>query len=75
MAASGVENGSPAISSEATNSVKRQFENALHVLHYWRDDAAHGMHSTITEPEAYVAIGELLRLAQFTSDHWDDLTA
>jgi len=42
-------------------------------LYYWRDDASHGAQTTIQEVEAYAAIGELLRLAQFTSDHWDDL--
>jgi hypothetical protein len=60
---------------QAASSVKRQFEAALHILHYWRDDASHGTLTTITEVEAYAAISELLRLAQFTSDHWDNLTA
>jgi hypothetical protein len=60
---------------QATSSVKRQFEAALHILQYWRDDASHGTLTSITEVEAYAAVSELLRLAQFTSDHWDDLTA
>jgi hypothetical protein len=57
------------------NSVARTFEAALQVLHYWRDDAAHGMATTITEVEAYASLTQLIRLAQFCSDHWAELTA
>lgn len=57
------------------NSTRRQFEAAMHVLGYWRDDASHGAYTTITEVEAHAALSELLRLAQFSSDHWDELTA
>lgn len=56
-------------------SVSRTFEAALQVLHYWRDDAAHGMATTILEVEAYASLTQLLRLAQFCSDRWVDLTA
>jgi hypothetical protein len=55
-------------------SVGRTFEAALQVLHYWRDDAAHGMATTIVEVEAYASLTQLLRLAQFCSDRWTDLT-
>lgn len=57
-----------------TGSVARTFEAALQVLHYWRDDAAHGMATTIIEVEAYASLTQLLRLAQFCSDRWTDLT-
>ena len=63
------------LTGQATSSVKRQFESTLHILHYWRDDASHGQQTTITEVEAHSAISELLRLAQFTSDQWTELTA
>jgi hypothetical protein len=56
-------------------SLGRTFEAALQVLHYWRDDAAHGMATTIVEVEAYASLTQLLRLAQFCSDRWSDLTA
>jgi len=56
-------------------SLGRSFEAALQVLHYWRDDAAHGMATTIVEVEAYASLTQLLRLAQFCSDRWTDLTA
>jgi len=55
-------------------SAARTFEAALQVLHYWRDDAAHGMATTILEVEAYASLTQLLRLAQFCSDRWDELT-
>lgn len=58
-----------------TGSVARTFEAALQVLHYWRDDAAHGMATTIIEVEAYASLTQLLRLAQFCTDRWGDLTA
>ncbi|WP_141340251.1 hypothetical protein [Bradyrhizobium sp. USDA 3458] len=62
------------VTGQATSSVQRKFVAALHILHYWRDDAAHGQQTTISEVEAYSAISELLRLAQFVSDQWADLT-
>jgi hypothetical protein len=62
------------LTGQATSSVQRQFVAALHILHYWRDDAAHGQQTTISEVEAYSAISELLRLAQFVSDQWVELT-
>lgn len=62
------------VAGQATSAVQRQFVAALHILHYWRDDAAHGQQTTISEVEAYSAISELLRLAQFVADHWADLT-
>jgi hypothetical protein len=57
-----------------TQSVAAQFETALQVLHYWRDDAGHGSMTTISEIEAHASLTQLLRLAQFASDHWDVLT-
>jgi hypothetical protein len=56
-------------------SIARTFQAALQVLHFWRDDAAHGMATTITEVEAYSSLTQLLRLAQFSSDRWAELTA
>jgi hypothetical protein len=62
------------VMSGLRGSIVRQFEAALQVLHYWRDDAAHGMSTTISEVEAYASLTQLLRLAQFCSDRWVDLT-
>jgi hypothetical protein len=48
-----------------TGSVVRTFEAALHVLHY----------CVMMRLEAYASLTQLLRLAQFCSDYWDELTA
>lgn len=63
------------ITSGATPAIERRFVEALGVLSYWRDDAGHGMATTIGEIEAHEALTRLLRLAQFTSDNWDQLTS
>ena len=55
----------------ATTQLRNQFDAAFNILSYWRDDAAHGRASTISELEAYDAFGRLLRLAAFASDNWD----
>lgn len=55
--------------------IRQSFEAALQVLHYWRDDAAHGMATTISEVEAYASLTQLLRLAHFCPDNWAELTA
>ncbi|MGY4257383.1 hypothetical protein ACVI1L_004451 [Bradyrhizobium sp. USDA 4516] len=51
------------------------FTAATGLLSYWRDDAAHGVASSISEIEAHEALSRLLRFAQFVSDHWADLIA
>jgi hypothetical protein len=58
-----------------TQGIADQFRLLLQVLHYWRDDAAHGTTTTISEIEAHASLTQLLRLGQLASDHWDKLTA
>ena len=58
-----------------TASIQQTFETALGVLHYWRDDAAHGVATTLGETEAHEALSRLLRLAQFTDKYWTQFTA
>lgn len=55
-------------------SIKQTFENSLGVLHYWRDDAAHGVVTALGETEAHESLSRLLRLAQFTDRYWAQLT-
>jgi hypothetical protein len=62
------------VMADISTSTRRAFDAALQVLHYWRDAAAHGMATTIVEVEAYVSLTQLLRLAQFCSDRWQELT-
>jgi hypothetical protein len=59
---------------QAPQELARPFESMMGLLSYWRDDAAHGLDSTITELEAHEALTRLVRLAQFASDRWEDLT-
>jgi hypothetical protein len=55
--------------------IGQRFKDALGILSFWRDDAGHGVATTMGEIEAHEAISRLLRLAQFASDQWDALTA
>jgi hypothetical protein len=55
-------------------AIARPFQTAMGLLSYWRDDAAHGLASDISEIEAHDAIARLLRLAQFVQDNWAELT-
>jgi hypothetical protein len=50
------------------------FRAATDLLSYWRDEAAHGTASEISEIEAYTALHQLLRFAQFVCDNWAELT-
>jgi len=58
----------------ASRALAEPFRSATSLLNYWRDEAAHGRPSTISEIEAYTAIGRLLGFAQFASDNWTELT-
>jgi hypothetical protein len=51
-----------------------QFVTASGILSFWRDEAAHGTRTTITEGEAQASLAQLLRFAQLTADYWDTLT-
>jgi hypothetical protein len=63
------------IVGQARPAVAEPFRSATGLLSYWRDDAAHGLASTISEIEAHNALARLLRFAQFAADNWDELTA
>src|SRR5262245_4118633 len=52
-----------------------RFSSSLGILSYWRDDAGHGIASTIGEIEAHEALARLLRLAQLVTDNWTELTS
>jgi hypothetical protein len=59
---------------QARLAIAEPFRSAAQLLSYWRDEAAHGMASTISEPEAHNAVARLLRFAQFVTDNWNELT-
>ena len=52
-----------------TPGLVKQFEAAIQLLHYWRDDAGHGTATSIDEIEAHASLTQLLRLAQIASAH------
>lgn len=58
----------------ARAGVADAFKAATDLLSYWRDEAAHGTASEISEIEAHTALGRLVRFAQFTSDNWVEMT-
>jgi hypothetical protein len=63
------------IGQPQSQAMKRDFEVCFSLLKYWRDEAAHGRKSEITENEAYTSLGLLLRCAQFAKDNYQALTA
>jgi hypothetical protein len=56
-------------------SIASPFRSATGLLSFWRDEAAHGTASEISEIEAHEAMARLIRFAQFTNDRWGELTA
>lgn len=59
---------------QATEHIKREFQALTDLLKYWRDEAAHGKASQISDNEAYTSLAMLLRYAMFVNENWDDLT-
>jgi hypothetical protein len=59
---------------QATSDLKRSISSYTELLHYWRDEAAHGTASDISELEAHEALARLLRFAQVVTDRWAELT-
>ncbi len=54
--------------------IKNDFEIFFSLLKYWRDEAAHGRQSNISENESYTSLALLLRCAQFAKDNYNILT-
>jgi len=63
------------IIGQQRDAIKQDFEVSFSLLKYWRDEAAHGRKSDITENEAYTSLALLLRCAQFARDNQQILTA
>ena len=59
---------------QARPAIAEPFRSATGLLSFWRDDAAHGRASEISEIEAHEALARLIRFAQFADENWDDLT-
>ena len=63
------------IVGKARQPISEPFRTATGLLSYWRDEASHGLASTITEIEAHEALARLIRFAQFSNDNWAELTS
>ncbi|MEQ1731908.1 MAG: hypothetical protein ABL982_26335 [Vicinamibacterales bacterium] len=63
-----------ALVGKQPEGLQRPFRSLMGILSYWRDDAAHGMASPISAPEAEEALRQLLMLAQFAARYWRELT-
>lgn len=64
-----------AIVGKLKGGIRNQLETYVQLIGFWRDEAGHGQHSDITEPQANLSLLQLLRFAQFANDEWDILTA
>jgi hypothetical protein len=60
--------------SQQNSHVHQELPNYTNLLKYWRDNAAHGADTTISESEAFTSLLLLLRFAQFADEGWDKLT-
>lgn len=58
---------------QARPTIAEPFRSATGLLSFWRDDAAHGPASEISEIEAHEALTRLLRFAQFATENWEEL--
>jgi hypothetical protein len=56
------------------SGLSQQFLTGISTLSFWRDETTHGIHTSISEVEAFMSLGQLLRLAQLASDNWQALT-
>jgi len=59
---------------QARLEIREECQGYLTLLKYWRDQAAHGRASGITDNEAHTSLALLLRLAICVEDNWDHLT-
>jgi len=59
---------------KAQKQVKNEFSGLTMLIKYWRDEAAHGTVSKISDNEAYTALAILLRFAMFIDRTWVELT-
>jgi hypothetical protein len=62
------------LTGQVVEPVRKRFTTYSELLNYWRDDAAHGVASELSDAHAEESLATLLRLAQFSADHWTDLT-
>jgi hypothetical protein len=57
----------------ANGFIQRTYPRFTDLVKYWRDEAAHGQTSQISDDEAYTSLVILLRFCHFMNDHWHEL--
>jgi hypothetical protein len=62
------------VCADVSTVLAAQLEASLQPLGRWYDGAGHAAMTTVGEIEAHRSLTDLLRLAQFAHDHWDELT-
>lgn len=62
------------IFGQARDEIKRMVSNMNGLLKYWRDEAAHDLASEISEAEAFISLGMLLRVAMHVRRYWNEIT-
>jgi hypothetical protein len=60
--------------AQQNSYVAEQLPNYTNLLNYWRNNAAHGANTNISESEAFISLILLLRFAQFANERWNELT-
>jgi hypothetical protein len=63
------------ILGQQKSAIQSEFRGSTGLLKYWRDNASHGLHTTIQESEAFLSLTLLLRFAQFATDRFSELTS
>jgi len=57
----------------AKDRLREEYKGFTALIKYWRDAAAHGAASNVSDNEAYTALASLLRFALFANDNWEKL--
>ncbi len=60
---------------QVAEHLKREFTGLTELLKYWRDEAAHGQASAISDNETYTSLAMLLRYAMFIHKNWEVFTS
>jgi hypothetical protein len=58
---------------QAHEALQNRIASLTGLIGYWRDDAAHGQATRLSDVEAFTALAMLLRLAALVNDHWAEL--
>ena len=62
------------IIGQKSKQIKSSFLGFMELMNYWRDDAAHGMVSRISNNESFTSLASLLRFSTFVDDNWSELS-